>query len=129
MVQMSQKVTKLSPYFWGVGAVALPFSIEQIFRGGCLIHPPLYVRLCRSVWWGFVRGECMGHCRGDETLTLMRCHSLIKEICLWPSLQLKIIKGKISFFISFSFINLLLSFISWHDVCRPCGSRNWLKYN
>ena len=29
----------------------------------------------RSVWWGFVRGECMGHCLRDEPLTLMRCHS------------------------------------------------------
>ena len=30
---------------------------------------------------------------------------------------------------SFSFTNLLLLLISWHDVCRPHGSGSWLKYN
>ena len=60
-------------------------------------------------------GECMGRFPGDEPLTLTRCHSCelpqlyeALEVRLWPSLQLKDIKVKISF----SFTDLLLSLIS-----------------
>ena len=80
----------------------------------------------RSVWQGFLRGECMGRCPVDEPLTMTSCYSLMKpwrvEIRLWPSPQFKSIKGKITFFVSFSFTNLLLSLILWHDACRPRGS-------
>ena len=33
-----------------------------------------------SVWWGFSAGESMGHSLGDESLTLMRCHSFMKPL-------------------------------------------------
>ena len=70
---------------------------------------------------GICERECMGRGLGVEPLTLTKCHSFMKP---WkggnPSVaksQLKSIKGKISFF------------ISWHDACRPRFGGNWLKYN
>ena len=50
----------------------------------CLRKRGLDVRQARRmvhdsiVWWGFVRGECMGCCPGDEPLALSRCANLMK---------------------------------------------------
>ena len=39
----------------------------------------------RSLWRGFMRGECMGRCPGDELQTFTRCHccgfSQLYEAC------------------------------------------------
>ena len=76
-----------------------------------------------------------GECMGDENLALKRSQSCglsqlyevfegWMEVSLWPSLQLKGIKGEVSFFsFLFSFASLLLFLISWHDVCYPCIGR------
>ena len=89
--------------------------------------------------YGVRERECIGHYPDDEPLTLTRCHSceitqLYKALKGRKSVsgrnpQLRGIKGKISFFISFSFTNLILQLISWHDACQPCSGRNYLKYN
>ena len=34
----------------------------------------------RSEWWGFVRRECMRCSPGDESMTLMKCHSYMKPL-------------------------------------------------
>ena len=66
----------------------------------------------------------MGRSPGDEPLAFMKCYSYEMSPpyeaqegrkSVWPTPQLKSIKTKISFFISFRFTNLLLLLISWHD--------------
>ena len=39
----------------------------------------------RSEWRGFVRGNAWGVARGDEPLTLTRCHNYVKPLKI-PSL-------------------------------------------
>ena len=85
----------------------------------------------RSVWPGFVRGNAWVVPAGYKPLTLTRCHrcelsQLYEALEGWksflcPSPQLKDIKGKCSFFISFSFTKILLSFF-FVDARRPRGS-------
>ena len=60
---------------------------------------------------GVCEGECTGCGLGDEPLTLMRCHSLMKS---WKGGNSSVAKPityehnwKIYFFISFSFTDLL----------------------
>ena len=68
---------------------------------------------------GVCEGECMGFSTGDETLTLMGCHScglsqLYEALEGWKSVSgqaynFKGIKGKIFCFSSFlSFVSLIL---------------------
>ena len=86
----------------------------------------------RSVCRRFVSGESMGVARGmnswlwqDATVFWSPTRAKVR---LWPSLQLKGIKGKISFFISFNSTYLLFSLISWNDAWRPRGGENWLMH-
>ena len=64
----------------------------------------------------------MGHSQEDEPLTLMRYPSYMKPLGESPvcgrAYNLKALKEKISYL---SFASLLLSLISWHDVCRSGG--------
>ena len=66
---------------------------------------------------GVCEMECVTKSHGAEPLTLMRCHSYMKlyKSVLWPSPQLKGIKGKISLF---SYLLALLIFYlrSFHGV-------------
>ena len=61
---------------------------------------------------GICEGECMGLSPGDEPLTLTRCHiyglpqlyeALGWKFRLWPTHNLKGIKGKIYFFLKLCF--------------------------
>ena len=55
-----------------------PWKRKTHTRKECLKKRRLNARQARrrfqdkSEWWGFVRGECMGHNPGEEPLTLMR---------------------------------------------------------
>ena len=61
--------------------------------------------------------KCVGHHPGDEP-TLTRCHSYMKSLkggsVLWPSPQLKGIKGKILFFCLLAL--LIFYFHSFHGM-------------
>ena len=72
----------------------------------------------------------MGRRWREEPLTLTRCHSYMKP---WKVGILSVAKpttegdeGENFFlFLSFSFTDLLLSLISWHDACRSSSCEKW----
>ena len=86
-------------------------------------------------WFGHVESMrakriCVGECSGGHSVGRPRKRwNDTVEFRLWPSLQLKGHKGEIFFpFLSFSSTDLLLSLISWHDVCRPRDCGKWFMY-
>ena len=66
---------------------------------------------------GIYEEECIRCGPGEEPLTSTRCHSC-RVPQLYKALEGKL-KGKISVFLYFVFILLLL--ISWHDACQLLG--------
>ena len=82
----------------------------------CLRKRGLDIRQARRMV-GVCEWECMGYSQGDEPHTLTRCHSYMKPVggnCLWPSLLLKGIKGKmlLFFFPKLCFSLILIHFMA-----------------
>ena len=98
-------------------------SVNECLKKWCLkIGQPKKMVYDRNEWQEFVMGNSWGKPQGMNSwlgwdAIVMGCHSYVKpfwvEVCLWPSLKLKGIKGLFSFLFVFL---LLFYYPSWYTI-------------